>query len=632
MNFDMNLRGKAGPGYIQSVIGRNSNYESLNQYIKMSMSKKLDDSRIDLARSINNSDFKKPIGINRKSKDAKYGREFEHKMPSFSQHFASNTLKSNKSKHLTNDSGESIHPGSFNQKERKISNLDDSDFDPMLVKGKQNLPIKKHVGTLGQIAQEIPKKYSKVIKKIPKINSLSNNHSLIRKVSHSINSEDTYKNIHEMEAQNAAIPKSYRIAKIGYENEHVKVRENHYNDGITDFPYSKGNSDRTSQNLADLTRNSSNISEKNFFGYHTLENKIKNPNILRYPGENYESKITAHIDHSMTENTDMRSKHNPSKLSNSASEVESPAQRNYNPGRITDFYTMSEIIIGKGSYAVVKMGFKNPTAGTSSSECKKVAIKIYNKAVIKKKQKRGSVDQEINALFSLNHENIIRLYDVFQDDLCIYLVTEYIDGESLLSYMKKKPNKRCSMEVSRELFKQIISGISYCHQQGFAHRDIKLENILVTKLENKKKMALEIPLVKIIDFGFAVQYQIGEKGTTYCGTPNYMAPELIKKEEFDYELVDVWALGVLFYSLLTGLFPFKGASNKDMFSRITKGNYIIPERIKIGPKRLIMKMLQVNPEHRSKLRNITDKWLMQDTEEKIQEHKLKKKQLFDQLQ
>lgn len=84
-----------------------------------------------------------------------------------------------------------------------------------------------------------------------------------------------------------------------------------------------------------------------------------------------------------------------------------------------------------------------------------------------------------------------------------------------------------------------------------------------------------------------------------------MAPELVKKQEYDYELVDVWALGVLFYALITGLFPFKGASNREMFGKIVKGNYVIPERIQIGPKRLIIKMLQVNPEHRTYLRNLS---------------------------
>ena len=112
------------------------------------------------------------------------------------------------------------------------------------------------------------------------------------------------------------------------------------------------------------------------------------------------------------------------------------------------------------------------------------------------------------------------------------------------------------------------------------------------------------PKVKLIDFGFAVSYELVAKGNTYCGTPSYMAPELIRKHEFDYEKVDVWALGVVFYAILVGNFPFKGASNRDMYSKVIKGNYVIQERVPIQAKRIIMKMLQVEQSHRCLLRSI----------------------------
>lgn len=211
--------------------------------------------------------------------------------------------------------------------------------------------------------------------------------------------------------------------------------------------------------------------------------------------------------------------------------------------------------------------------------------------------------------YSIQHPNIIQLYEVFQDDINVYLVMEYVEGESLLSFMKKRQSRRCSIDQAREIFRQVLAGVTYCHQNQIAHRDIKLENVLISKSvsNDAEQRDTVIPTVKIIDFGFALRYEIGEKGDTFCGTPSYMAPELIKKQEFDYELVDVWALGVLFYAILTGLFPFKGASNRDMYCKIIKGSYVVPERIPIQAKRLIIKMLQVDPEHRRRLRTLNGK-------------------------
>lgn len=115
----------------------------------------------------------------------------------------------------------------------------------------------------------------------------------------------------------------------------------------------------------------------------------------------------------------------------------------------------------------------------------------------------------------MQHPNIVKLYEVFQDDFNVYLVLEYIEGESLLAYLKKQPKKRCSVEQSRVIFRQVISGITYCHQYNIAHRDIKLENVIVCKTDPNKPETTNEPRVKIIDFGFAYQYEFGEKGDSF---------------------------------------------------------------------------------------------------------------------
>lgn len=116
-------------------------------------------------------------------------------------------------------------------------------------------------------------------------------------------------------------------------------------------------------------------------------------------------------------------------------------------------------------------------------------------------------------------------------------------------YIKTFENRRIPENDVRYIFKQIVEGINYLHLNNFVHRDIKLENILINK-KNKD--------VKIIDFGFSVCVQADKKLCMFCGTPSYMAPEIVSKQEYNGKYVDVWALGILLYTMLCGKFPFKG--------------------------------------------------------------------------
>lgn len=127
-----------------------------------------------------------------------------------------------------------------------------------------------------------------------------------------------------------------------------------------------------------------------------------------------------------------------------------------------------------------------------------------------------------------------------------------------------------------------MEGIAYLHSKGIAHRDIKLDNILI---EEKTKM------IKIIDFGFACFTRDGrgskQMHKIFCGTPSYMCPELVKKLDYDAEKVDVWALGVLLYAMLTGIFPFKGNNENELYLKITRGQYRDPWNVSAEVKKLI---------------------------------------------
>ena len=127
---------------------------------------------------------------------------------------------------------------------------------------------------------------------------------------------------------------------------------------------------------------------------------------------------------------------------------------------------------------------------------------------------------------------------------------EYIGKTSLYQYLKSKPKKRISEQETKKIFRRIIMGVQYLHCKKIAHRDIKLDNIMVN--ENYD--------VKIIDFGFSLFTQPGKKLNLHCGTPSYMAPELVAKKDYLGQPVDVWALGVLLYKMLTGYYPFNGKS------------------------------------------------------------------------
>lgn len=126
---------------------------------------------------------------------------------------------------------------------------------------------------------------------------------------------------------------------------------------------------------------------------------------------------------------------------------------------------------------------------------------------------------------------------------------EFISNTSMHGYIKTFENRRIPEKEVRIIFRQIVEGVNYLHSSNFVHRDIKLENILIDKKDKK---------IKIIDFGFSVSIQADKKLNMFCGTPSYMAPEIVSKQDYNGKFVDVWALGILLFTMLCGKFPFKG--------------------------------------------------------------------------
>ena len=162
---------------------------------------------------------------------------------------------------------------------------------------------------------------------------------------------------------------------------------------------------------------------------------------------------------------------------------------------------------------------------------------------------------------------------------------EYAGHSSLHSYLKNKSGRKLKEDEGKYIFKQVVEGISYLHSKNVIHRDIKLENLLLD--DNK--------ILKIIDFGFSVCVKKEQKINNFCGTPTYMAPEIVSKKEYFGAPVDVWALGVLLYVLLCGTFPFKAQEEKELYKKIIKGTFDFPHHLSYGAKNLISKLLMYNP-------------------------------------
>jgi len=250
-------------------------------------------------------------------------------------------------------------------------------------------------------------------------------------------------------------------------------------------------------------------------------------------------------------------------------------------------------VLGQGSYAVVRLAIDKETS-------EKVAIKTYEKFKLNDVHKRKNVKREISILQSLDHPNIIKLYKTIDTVTQLHLVTEFIGTQSLHSYIKPKPSRRLPEAEARKIFTQVIEGLGYLHSLDIVHRDIKLENLLLDSKNN----------VKIIDFGFSIENPKDKTLNVFCGTPSYMAPELVTKKNYYGHLIDIWAAGILLYVILAGYFPFKEVSEKDLFRRIARGQYEFPSHMSEDARSLIKKMLRLNPLERPNAEEILqDKWI-----------------------
>ncbi|XP_067029479.1 serine/threonine-protein kinase MARK2-like isoform X13 [Acropora muricata] len=246
--------------------------------------------------------------------------------------------------------------------------------------------------------------------------------------------------------------------------------------------------------------------------------------------------------------------------------------------------------IGKGNFAKVKLAKHVPTG-------KEVAIKIIDKTQLNPSSLQ-KLFREVRIMKFLDHPNIVKLYEVIETDKTLYLVMEYASGGEVFDYLVA--HGRMKEKEARAKFRQIVSAVQYCHQKHVIHRDLKAENLLLDGDMN----------IKIADFGFSNEFTPGNKLDTFCGSPPYAAPELFQGKKYDGPEVDVWSLGVILYTLVSGSLPFDGQNLKELRERVLRGKYRIPFYMSTDCENLLKRFLVLNPTKRSRLEQImSDKWM-----------------------
>ena len=209
--------------------------------------------------------------------------------------------------------------------------------------------------------------------------------------------------------------------------------------------------------------------------------------------------------------------------------------------KFNDYYEIQEMI-GKGKFGVVNLGIHKKTG-------KKVAIKIINKSSLKTEEDKELVKSEIDIMKLCHHPNIVKLLDHFENSEFIYIVMEYLSGGTLNQYIKKHYFNFTESQTAN-IIKQIANGIKYLHNYGIIHRDLKTDNIMLTKNNDNG-------IIKIMDFGLSKIVGPKEGLIEGYGTLSYVAPEVLMREPYNKE-IDIWSLGIILYFMLCGHFPFQG--------------------------------------------------------------------------
>ncbi|XP_058098546.1 CBL-interacting serine/threonine-protein kinase 23-like isoform X3 [Magnolia sinica] len=235
--------------------------------------------------------------------------------------------------------------------------------------------------------------------------------------------------------------------------------------------------------------------------------------------------------------------------------------------------------LGEGTFAKVKFA-RNVELGEN------VAIKIIDKDKILRHEMIGQIKREISTMKLIKHPNVIQMYEVMASKTKIYIVLEFVTGGELFDRIAR--HGKMKEDEARKYFQQLIDAVDYCHSRGVFHRDLKPENLLLDSSG----------VLKVSDFGLsALPQQVREDGLlhTTCGTPNYVAPEVINNKGYDGAKADLWSCGVILFVLMAGYLPFEESNLMTLYKKITKADFTLPSWFSSSAKKLIKRILDPNP-------------------------------------